>query len=57
MIQKGSRQFETLAQAIDAFTTMDLTGVGLVNGLFEARQKHQSGPMRVQAAEHIQKIF
>ena len=57
MIQKGSRQFETLAQAIDAFTTMDLTGVGLVNGLFEARQKHQSGPMCVQAAEHIQKIF
>ena len=57
MIAKGSRRFEALAQKIDTFTTMDLTGVGLVKGLFEARQAHQSAPMCVQAAECIRETF
>ena len=57
MIAKGSRQFEGLAQTIDTFTTVDLTGVGLVKGLFEARQKQQGGAMCLRAAECVQETF
>ena len=57
MIANNSKRFKALAQTIDTYTAMDLTGVGLVKGLFEARQKHQGGAMCVGAAECIRKTF
>lgn len=53
MIEKGSRRFEALAETIDVFTTLDLTGVGLVRGLFEAAVRLQGGPMCLKAAEAV----
>ena len=53
MIDKGDRRFAATARTIDEFTTLDLTGVGLVKPLFEARMKHQEGPMCLRAAELI----
>ncbi len=47
------KQYDKLAQTIDKFTTLDLTGVGLIDGLFRARQSRQEGPMCVGAAELI----
>ncbi|MBN2456263.1 MAG: DUF4392 domain-containing protein [Sedimentisphaerales bacterium] len=57
MLEKKDKQFKALALTIDTFTTLDLTGVGLVGELFKARLKHQKGPMCTRAAEMIAKRF
>lgn len=41
------------AQAIDDMTTLDLTGVGIIRPLYEARMRHQPGPMCLSAAKLI----
>lgn len=50
-------QYDRLSETIDKFTTLDLTGVGLIDGLFKARQSRQKGPMCVGAAELIAKTL
>ena len=45
--------FSRLARTIDDLTTLDLTGVGLAKALYEARLKHQPGPMCLSAARLI----
>ena len=51
------KQQNKLAQTIDKFTTLDLTGVGLIEGLFQALQSRQSGPMCFSAAELISRTL
>ncbi len=53
MIEKYGKRFQALANTIDQFATLDLTGSGLIKGLFEARSKYQPLPMCLKAAELI----
>ena len=42
-----------LSDLIDRFMTVDLTGVGLIHSLYQARQRRQPGPMCMAAAELV----
>jgi hypothetical protein len=57
MIEKNTKRYNALAHAIDTYTTLDLTGVGLIKSLYEARMAHQNGPMCLNAAELILKTL
>jgi len=53
MLDKKSLKYELISRTIDQFMTMDLTGVGLIKGLYESTIKHQDGYMCMTAAEMI----
>lgn len=53
MLEKNSKRYNALVETLDTYTTLNLTGVGLIEGLYEARMARQKGPMCVGAAELI----
>jgi hypothetical protein len=57
LLERDSWRFQAIARLIDNFITLDLTGVGLISRLFEARNRHQPEPMCVNAAQLILSAF
>ena len=44
MLKRSSLKYEVAADLIDRFMSIDLTGVGLIHNLYQARQRQQPGP-------------
>lgn len=53
MLSRDSPRYTVVADLIDRFMSVDLTGVGLVHRLYQARQRRQPGPMCMGAAELV----
>lgn len=53
MLDPTSPSWEKIAQTIENFMTLDLTGVGLIGKLHDALQKRQPGPACMHAAKLI----
>jgi D-glutamate cyclase len=53
MLAKDSLQYRVASDLIDRFMTIDLTGVGLIHSLYQARQRRQPGAMCMAAAELV----
>jgi len=57
MLQRGTKEFQNLAQAIDDLITLDLTSRGVIGPLVEITQRHQKGLMCLAAAELMVKAL
>jgi D-glutamate cyclase len=53
MLAKDSLRYRVASDLIDRFMCVDLTGVGLIHSLYQARQRRQPGPMCMAAAELV----
>lgn len=53
MLSKDSLRYRVIARTVDQFMTLDLTGVGSIQNLYEATLKRQPGPMCMTAAELV----
>lgn len=53
MLKSNSLKYQVAAELIDRFMSIDLTGVGLIGNLYQARQRRQPGPMCMTAAELV----
>lgn len=53
MLDYENGKGQLIAQVIEDFMTLDLTGVGLIAGLYQALQERQPGPACMRAAELI----
>jgi hypothetical protein len=53
MLAKDSLKYRVASDLIDRFMTIDLTGVGLIHSLYQARQRRQPGAMCMTAAELV----
>lgn len=52
-LAKDSLRYKVVSDLIDRFMSIDLTGVGLIHNLYQARQRRQPGPMCMGAAELV----
>lgn len=55
MLQQDSKTYQLIAETIDKFMCLDLTGVGSIQNIYNALQKHQPGYVCMGAAEMIVK--
>jgi len=53
MLDTNSKTYDLIAQTIEQFMTIDLTGVGLIGNIYAALQKHQPGPACMLGAQRI----